>query len=48
MIKIVHIITGLEAGGAEVMLANLLSRSDRKSFDPSVISLTNRGAIAYF
>ena len=46
MIKIVHIITGLEARGAEVVLANLLSRSDRKSFDPSVISLTNRGAIA--
>jgi len=45
VIKVVHIITGLSTGGAEMMLYNLLSRMDRTAFDPQVISLTNIGSI---
>ena len=37
--KIVHIINSFEYGGAEVMLSNLLARSDRGRFDPVVVSL---------
>jgi glycosyltransferase involved in cell wall biosynthesis len=37
--KIVHIINSLEFGGAEMMLANLLARSDRGRFDPVVVLL---------
>ncbi|WP_406693553.1 glycosyltransferase [Singulisphaera sp. Ch08] len=39
MRKIVHIINSLEFGGAEMMLANLLARSDRDRFDPVVVLL---------
>lgn len=39
MAKIVHIINSLEFGGAEMMLANLLARSDRERFDPTVVLL---------
>ncbi len=45
-IRIVHIINDLEIGGVEVMLANLLSCMDHKSFDAKVVSLTGRGPIA--
>jgi glycosyltransferase involved in cell wall biosynthesis len=38
-IKIVHIINSFEFGGAEVMLGNLLARTDRGLFEPVVISL---------
>lgn len=41
MTKIVHIINSLEFGGAEMMLANLLARSDRERFDPVVVLLIN-------
>jgi glycosyltransferase involved in cell wall biosynthesis len=44
--KIVHIITGLEVGGAETMLLRLLSESDRKQHQFMVISLTNLGPMA--
>ena len=44
-IKIVFIITGLSTGGAEMMLLKLLERVDLEKFEPSVISLTNRGEI---
>jgi glycosyltransferase involved in cell wall biosynthesis len=37
--KIVHIINSLEFGGAEMMLCNLLARTDRDRFDPTVILL---------
>jgi len=37
--KIVHIINSLEFGGAEMMLANLLERTDRERFDPVVVLL---------
>ena len=44
--KIVHIITGLSTGGAEMMLYKLLSRIDRDEFDCLVISLTDLGQVA--
>lgn len=41
--KIVHVITGLETGGAEVMLLRLLQQADRAEVEPSVVSLTTIG-----
>ena len=38
-----HVITGLEQGGAEAMLVRLLRGLDRESFSQSVVSLTTRG-----
>jgi glycosyltransferase involved in cell wall biosynthesis len=38
-IKIVHIINSFEYGGAEIMLGNLLARTDRARFEPLVVSL---------
>jgi glycosyltransferase involved in cell wall biosynthesis len=38
-VRIVHIINSFEPGGAEAMLCSLLKRTDRQSFDPSVVSL---------
>lgn len=43
--KVFHIITGLDTGGAETMLYKLLSNTDRNSFDSEVISLTDIGPI---
>ena len=43
--KIVHIITGLNTGGAEVMLRELLRHSKSASFQHEVISLTDIGPI---
>jgi glycosyltransferase involved in cell wall biosynthesis len=37
--KIVHVINSFEYGGAEVMLGNLLARTDRTRFEPVVVSL---------
>jgi glycosyltransferase involved in cell wall biosynthesis/uncharacterized SAM-binding protein YcdF (DUF218 family) len=42
-IRIVHIIGGLDQGGAEAMLVRLLRRLDRDAFSQSVVSLTTRG-----
>ena len=42
-IKIIHIITGLNTGGAERALYNLLSSDFRSKYDCSVISLTDEG-----
>lgn len=42
---VVHIITGLSTGGAEMMLYNLLSRVDRLQFKPVVVSLMARGTL---
>ncbi|MEA5579048.1 glycosyltransferase family 4 protein [Anabaena sp. UHCC 0451] len=42
-ILICHLITGLNTGGAERMLYNLLSKSNRELFSPIVISLMDRG-----
>jgi glycosyltransferase involved in cell wall biosynthesis len=43
--KVVHIISGLEGGGAEMMLFKLLQVWDRRRDDVEVISLTDRGVI---
>jgi len=45
MIHIVHIISDLDAGGAEVMLAKLVGGMDRARFSSTVISLTDRGQL---
>lgn len=45
MIRLAFVITGLQVGGAELVLASLLSRLDRSRFDPLVISLTESGPI---
>jgi glycosyltransferase involved in cell wall biosynthesis len=45
MFRIVHLITGLGTGGAEMMLVRLLSKTDRRQFEPVVISLSGRGAL---
>lgn len=43
--KVLHIITGLYTGGAEMMLYKILSNMDRKRFEPVVLTLTNGGYI---
>lgn len=43
--KVVHVITGLDLGGAETALCKLLSRCDRNCFDPVVVSLTGVGLV---
>lgn len=43
--KIVHVITGLDTGGAEMMLYKLLSAMDRARFENSVIALTDGHAV---
>jgi len=42
---VLHIITGLQAGGAELMLYKLLSRMDQERFSNVVLSLTSGGGI---
>lgn len=44
-IKVVHIITGLDVGGAEMMLYQLLGHIDKTMFDSEVISLTDIGPV---
>lgn len=44
-LKIIHLITSLNTGGAEVMLAKLLASMDRARFENAVISLTVKGNI---
>jgi len=43
--KILHIISGLPIGGAEMMLYKLLSFINRYMFEPVVISLTDYGSL---
>lgn len=45
IVTVVHIITGLETGGAEMMLYKLLSKMDRTRFRNIVISLTGLGML---
>ncbi|MBV8090814.1 MAG: glycosyltransferase [Alphaproteobacteria bacterium] len=47
MITIVHLITGLETGGAERMLAQLVSRTDRDRFRSVVVSISEPGNMAH-
>jgi glycosyltransferase involved in cell wall biosynthesis len=46
-IRVCHVITGLNTGGAEIMLERLLSATDRERFDPVVVSLLPAGVIAH-
>jgi glycosyltransferase involved in cell wall biosynthesis len=41
--KILHIITSLDRGGAEMLLVNLLSRLDQHKYISTVVSLTDGG-----
>ena len=43
--KVLHVITGLDAGGAETMLLKLLDRIDRRVFDNAVLSLSGLGLL---
>src|SRR5690554_4158999 len=43
MKKIVHIISGLGNGGAEIMLFKLLQNSDFNKYNYEVISMTDKG-----
>jgi len=43
VIKVLHVITELNVGGAEVMLTKLLAAMDRGRFNHSVLSLQNKG-----
>jgi glycosyltransferase involved in cell wall biosynthesis len=44
-IRVLHVITGLQGGGAEMMLYKLLGRMDPKRFSNVVLSLTSGGDI---
>lgn len=46
--KILHVITGLNTGGAEMMLAKLLDRLRRNDIENVVISLTDGGPLAQY
>jgi len=45
MLTILHLITGLETGGAERMLLHLVSRADRSRLRPVVVSMTGPGTM---
>lgn len=45
MIKILHIISGLATGGAEMMLYKLLSGIDKNNYESAVISLADYGTM---
>lgn len=44
--RVIHLITDLSAHGAQMMLYKLLSASDRRRFNPIVVSLRDRGPMA--
>lgn len=46
VVKTLHVITGLNTGGAEMMLAKLLSRMRNGDMENAVISLTDGGPLA--
>lgn len=45
-VRVLHVITGLNVGGAEMMLYRLLCALDRRRFVPGVVSLTTAGTVA--
>jgi glycosyltransferase involved in cell wall biosynthesis len=45
MIRIAHVISGLDTGGAEMMLTKLVGGMDRARFFNTVISLTEKGQL---
>src|SRR4051812_14668488 len=44
--KVLHVITGLDVGGAEVQLSMLLRHMAEGAADAEVVTLTNAGAVA--
>ena len=46
MIRIAHVISDLDTGGAEMMLTKLIEGLDRNRFSNTVISLTTRGQLS--
>jgi glycosyltransferase involved in cell wall biosynthesis len=44
-IRVLHLISSLAAGGAQTMLANLLTQMDRQRFQNQVVSLIEIGAV---
>jgi glycosyltransferase involved in cell wall biosynthesis len=44
-LRVLHAITGLEVGGAELILSRLLPRLDPERFESAVVSLTTEGVI---
>ncbi len=44
-IRVIHLITGLGSGGAEMMLCKLLSRMDASRFESIVVSLGDMGVV---
>jgi glycosyltransferase involved in cell wall biosynthesis len=44
-LTVLHLITGLDTGGAERMLARLVARTDHGRFQPLVVSLTDAGTL---
>lgn len=44
-VRILHVITDLHVGGAQVVLLRLLRGSDRSRFDPAVVSLDSGGRL---
>lgn len=45
MLKVLHVITGLESGGAETLLSKLVGRMDSERFECAVVSLTDSGPV---
>ncbi len=45
LIRVVHLITDLDIGGAEMMLSRLVAAADRKRFRMSVVSMTAPGPL---
>src|SRR6186997_2360415 len=45
MLKVLHLITSLEVGGAEMDLAKLVARTDRDRFEHCVVSLISGGPV---
>jgi glycosyltransferase involved in cell wall biosynthesis len=46
-IRILHIITGLSTGGAEMMMLKLTTNMDNSKFENHVVSLTNKGPVGH-
>lgn len=44
-IRLLHLITGLNVGGAELALARLIPRLDRQKFASTVVSMTTLGSV---
>lgn len=45
MSTVLHVITGLSTGGAEMMLRKLVGAMDRERFRPAVVSLMDKGTL---